>query len=122
MRQNLHVILLSDEVGSKFRDICRRYPSLINRSTIDWYNEWDAGAMLSVAKAYFHDNRFLSHSSSDKPETGAVAVCIPHVHFTLLRMSHSLIRCVTHTYVIRESTAALIIMSACNNSMDILMY
>ena len=38
-------------------------PSLVNCCTIDWFNEWDREAMLSVARMYFQNADFMCDDS-----------------------------------------------------------
>ncbi len=40
VRENLHIVLAFSPVGDKFRARCRRFPSLVNCCTIDWFNAW----------------------------------------------------------------------------------
>jgi dynein heavy chain len=40
-------------------------PALINCCTIDWYDEWDEPAMLSVAQVYFQNAHFISQPGKD---------------------------------------------------------
>ena len=42
-RANLHVVLAFSPIGSAFRERLRKYPSLINCCTIDWFYSWPAG-------------------------------------------------------------------------------
>ena len=48
-RDKLHIVLTFSPVGEQFRDRCRQFPSIINCCTIDWYNQWPADALFSVA-------------------------------------------------------------------------
>lgn len=49
VRENLHVVLCMSPIGSAFRDRLRMFPSLVNCCTIDWFTEWPAEALHSVA-------------------------------------------------------------------------
>lgn len=49
VRQNLHLVLCMSPLGSSFRDRIRMFPSLVNCCTIDWFSEWPAEALQSVA-------------------------------------------------------------------------
>ena len=49
VRQNLHVVLCMSPIGQVFRDRLRMFPSLVNCCTIDWFTEWPAEALHSVA-------------------------------------------------------------------------
>ena len=40
-------------------------PALINCCTIDWYDEWDEEAMLSVAEAFFENAEFIADKDID---------------------------------------------------------
>ncbi|CCW62408.1 unnamed protein product [Phytomonas sp. EM1] len=56
VRANLHVVLAFSPIGDVFRTRMRMFPSLIACCTIDWFAEWPAEALLSVARAH------LAHS------------------------------------------------------------
>ena len=53
VRQNLHIVLAMSPIGDAFRVRCRKFPSLVNCCTIDWFDEWPRDALLSVAQRYF---------------------------------------------------------------------
>lgn len=40
VRDNLHIVLCLSPVGDAFRVRCRMFPSLINCTTIDWFQPW----------------------------------------------------------------------------------
>jgi dynein heavy chain len=50
VRATLHVILAFSPVGEGFRTRLRMFPSLVNCCTIDWFAEWPAEALYSVAQ------------------------------------------------------------------------
>ncbi|CAM9197261.1 unnamed protein product [Discosporangium mesarthrocarpum] len=49
VRDLLHVVLCLDPAGPAFRERVRNFPSLVNCSTIDWYNAWPRSALHAVA-------------------------------------------------------------------------
>ena len=67
-RKYLHCVLCMSPVGDAFRERLRKFPSLVNCCTIDWFSEWPADALQSVA------TQFLSEVKMD--DDGARAACI----------------------------------------------
>ncbi|MEW5317509.1 MAG: hypothetical protein WDW38_008798 [Sanguina aurantia] len=57
-RANLHMILCMSPVGSAFRERLRKFPSLVNCTTIDWFSVWPADALKAVASRFLHDVEF----------------------------------------------------------------
>ena len=55
VRSNLHIIICHSPVGDALRVRCREFPSLINCTTIDWYNKWPKEALTSVAKQFLEN-------------------------------------------------------------------
>ena len=53
VRRYLKVVLCFSPVGNTLRNRARKFPSLINNTTIDWFQEWPQEALISVA------NRFI---------------------------------------------------------------
>jgi dynein heavy chain, axonemal len=49
VRKNLHVVMCMSPMGDAFRDRLRMFPALVNCCTIDWFSEWPAEALRSVA-------------------------------------------------------------------------
>ncbi|RNF27392.1 putative dynein heavy chain [Trypanosoma conorhini] len=52
-RDNVHVVLAMSPVGEPFRRRLRMFPSLVNCCTIDWFDQWPADALSSVASRIF---------------------------------------------------------------------
>lgn len=48
-RANLHMVLAMSPVGGAFRERLRKFPSLVNCTTIDWFSVWPSDALKSVA-------------------------------------------------------------------------
>ena len=44
-RENLHLILAFSPIGDTFRNRMRKFPSLINCCTIDWFQAWPDDAL-----------------------------------------------------------------------------
>lgn len=45
----------SSPIGEVFRARLRQFPSLVNCCTIDWFNEWPAEALESVATIFLNE-------------------------------------------------------------------
>lgn len=50
VRNNLHIVLCMSPVGDALRVRCRKFPSLVDCCTLDWYSPWPEEALISVAK------------------------------------------------------------------------
>ena len=53
VRDHLHLVLAFSPVGDAFRSRCRRFPSLVNCTPIDWYDAWPDAALRAVASHVF---------------------------------------------------------------------
>ncbi|KAI3387241.1 hypothetical protein SNEBB_002654 [Seison nebaliae] len=49
-KKNLHIFLAFSPIGSNFRSRIRRFPSMINCCTIDWFQAWPEDALQKVAE------------------------------------------------------------------------
>lgn len=49
-RENLHVVLCMSPVGDAFRSRLRKFPSIINCCTINWFQRWPSDALEMVAR------------------------------------------------------------------------
>ena len=50
VRANLHIVLCMSPVGEAFRDRLRQYPAFVSCTTIDWFTEWPADALIEVGE------------------------------------------------------------------------
>ena len=48
-KRNLHILLCMSPIGDAFRDRLRKFPSLVNCCTIDWFKSWPRDALNAVA-------------------------------------------------------------------------
>jgi dynein heavy chain, axonemal len=52
VKRNLHIVLSFSPVGDAFRERLRKFPSLVNCTTIDWFMQWPRDALHSVASNF----------------------------------------------------------------------
>lgn len=52
VRDNFHIMLCMSPVGDSLRIRCRKFPSLVNCCTLDWFDNWPKEALLSVANKF----------------------------------------------------------------------
>ena len=103
-RKYLHCVLCFSPVGDAFRERLRKFPSLVNCCTIDWFSEWPADALQSVA------TQFLSEVKMD--DDAARAACIDMCmvfHTSVRRLSEKFLATLgRHCYVTPTSYLELI--------------
>ena len=58
VKDRLHIVLAFSPIGSAFRDRLRKFPSLINCCTIDWFFKWPSDALVAVAQKFLADVDF----------------------------------------------------------------
>lgn len=63
VKSNLHIILCFSPVGDTFRNRVRKFPAIINCTTMDWYHEWKKDALVSVALKFLESIDTLSSQS-----------------------------------------------------------
>nr|8GLV_Kg Chain Kg, DHC_N2 domain-containing protein [Chlamydomonas reinhardtii] len=52
VRRNMHIVLSFSPVGDSFRERLRKFPSLVNCTTIDWFTKWPTDALHTVAESF----------------------------------------------------------------------
>jgi dynein heavy chain len=52
IRNNLHICLCMSPVGATLRVRCRKFPSLVNCCTLDWFTRWPEDALLYVSSEF----------------------------------------------------------------------
>ncbi|KAL9650835.1 hypothetical protein ABK040_001885 [Willaertia magna] len=60
VKNNLHMILCFSPVGDQLRVWCRKFPAIMNCTVIDWFHEWPADALISVASRFLMADQELA--------------------------------------------------------------
>jgi len=89
VRTNLHVVLCFSPVGEKFRVRCRKFPALINCTSIDWFHEWDREALITVGKRFLREINIGMGSLQIDPDQirQQLAEHMAHVHISVNQAS-----------------------------------
>ncbi|KAL0019092.1 hypothetical protein WJX77_000912 [Trebouxia sp. C0004] len=74
VQQHLHLVLCMSPIGDAFRQRLRMFPALVNCCTIDWFREWPAEALTSVATSFFQEVPLNNERQPDL-QTGVIACC-----------------------------------------------
>lgn len=56
VKANIHCVLAMSPLGEVFRTRLRKFPSLVNCCTIDWFTNWPEEALLDVARGALQDS------------------------------------------------------------------
>lgn len=54
-KEKLHLCICFSPLGSTFRNRVKNFPSLVNCTTIDWFQEWPPDALENVATRFLQD-------------------------------------------------------------------
>ncbi|XP_059684255.1 dynein axonemal heavy chain 17 [Gavia stellata] len=82
VRRQLKVILCFSPVGSTLRVWARRFPAVVNCTTIDWFHEWPEDALVSVS------SRFLEETGDIEPEVKvSISRFMAYIHTSVKEMS-----------------------------------
>ena len=104
VRKYLHLVLCFSPVGDAFRDRARKFPGIINCTSIDYFHGWPREALVSVAQ------RFLSGVELPSPELREnISHHMAEVHISVTSESEKFrARCGRINYVTPKSFLALI--------------
>lgn len=75
VRAMLKVVLCFSPVGSTLRVRGRKFPAVVNCTSIDWFHEWPEEALISVSRRFISDSEFLPEELKD-----SVAQFLAFVH------------------------------------------
>uniref|UniRef100_A0A8C5ZKT2 Dynein axonemal heavy chain 1 n=1 Tax=Marmota marmota marmota TaxID=9994 RepID=A0A8C5ZKT2_MARMA len=106
VQSNIHLVLCMSPIGEIFRARLRQFPSLVNCCTIDWFNEWPAEALESVATKFLQEIPELE--SSAKIIEGLTQVCV-YIHQSVAKKCiEYLAELARHNYVTPKSYLELL--------------
>ena len=74
VREKLHIVLCMSPVGDLLRQRCRKFPSLVNCATLDWFSKWPEEALISVS------TQFLNQLSVEETTKNSLAVMCKEIH------------------------------------------
>ena len=77
-RKNLHLALCFSPVGDAFRFRARKFPGIINCTSMDWFHDWPRNALIDVATRFLSEINFPSQEISD-----AVGQHMADVHLSI---------------------------------------
>ncbi|XP_033097643.1 dynein heavy chain 7, axonemal-like isoform X2 [Anneissia japonica] len=70
VRDQMHIVLAMSPIGDAFRNRLRKFPSLVNCCTIDWFQSWPEDALQAVATRFLDDLEM-----SDDNRSGCIDMC-----------------------------------------------
>eukprot|EP00753_Platysulcus_tardus_P011842 PLAT3317.22.p1 GENE.PLAT3317.22~~PLAT3317.22.p1 ORF type:complete len:2183 (+),score=1467.98 PLAT3317.22:1402-7950(+) len=104
VRANLHVVLAFSPVGDTFRSRARRFPALVNCTSIDWFHAWSKDALVSVAARFLGELELGSDDTRDN-----IAYHMAEVHLSVAETSKRFKATLgRHNYVTPKSYLELI--------------
>ncbi|KAK3551295.1 hypothetical protein QTP70_013939, partial [Hemibagrus guttatus] len=84
VHQNLKVVLCMSPVGNTLRVRLRRFPALLNCTTVDWFHEWPQEALQSVSL------RFIKELCGIEPAIQEpISLFMAHAHASVKQASES---------------------------------
>ncbi|KAM4874879.1 dynein axonemal heavy chain 11 [Thomomys bottae] len=82
VRLQLKVILCFSPVGHTLRVRARKFPALVNCTTIDWFHAWPKEALVSVSRRFIEEIEGLEPQHKD-----SISEFMAHVHTSVNEMS-----------------------------------
>ncbi|RUS80966.1 hypothetical protein EGW08_011286 [Elysia chlorotica] len=103
VRDQLHVVLAMSPIGEAFRVRLRKFPSLVNCCTINWFQSWPDDALEAVA------DHFLAKIEMEPDERRSVTFMCKHFHQSTQNLSRRFLNELDrHNYVTPTSYLELI--------------
>ncbi|XP_075248722.1 dynein axonemal heavy chain 7-like isoform X2 [Convolutriloba macropyga] len=102
-KNQLHIVLTMSPIGDSFRNRLRKFPSLVNCCTIDWFQAWPEDALTAVATRFLGDVEM-----TDEERSGCIDLCKEFHTSTRLLSEQFLSKVQRHNYVTPTSYLELI--------------
>lgn len=77
-RKNLHLALCFSPVGDAFRFRARKFPGIINCTSMDWFHEWPKDALIDVATRFLNEVELPQEELKD-----SIALHMAEVHLSI---------------------------------------
>ncbi|KAJ6667676.1 hypothetical protein lerEdw1_015997 [Lerista edwardsae] len=106
VRSNIHTVLCMSPIGEVFRARLRQFPSLVNCCTIDWFNEWPAEALESVAASFL--NEMPDSEATPELISGMIEMCVEIHQSVAKKCKDYLAELARHNYVTPKSYLELL--------------
>ncbi|XP_051721899.1 dynein axonemal heavy chain 11 [Ctenopharyngodon idella] len=82
VRQQLKVVLCMSPVGNSLRLRARRFPALLNCTTLDWFQEWSLKALQSVSLKFLQDIPSIQPTVRE-----SISLFMAHAHTSVKQVS-----------------------------------
>uniref|UniRef100_A0A182SFH7 AAA+ ATPase domain-containing protein n=1 Tax=Anopheles maculatus TaxID=74869 RepID=A0A182SFH7_9DIPT len=103
IRDQLHIVLSMSPIGDAFRNRVRKFPSVVNCCTIDWFQPWPKDALTAVA------TKFLSTvEMTDMERQCCIDMCMEFHTSTQMLSDEFLLRLKRYNYVTPTSYLEMI--------------
>ncbi|XP_073447685.1 dynein axonemal heavy chain 1 [Aquarana catesbeiana] len=103
---NIHTVLCMSPIGEVFRARLRQFPSLVTCCTIDWFDEWPAEALQSVASSFLMEIPELE--SRDSVIQGMIQMCVEMHQSVAVKSKQYLAELSRHNYITPKSYLELL--------------
>lgn len=78
MKKQLKIILCFSPVGETMRVRARKFPGIINSTSIDWFHPWPRDALIDVANKFLHETELDSEELREK-----IAINMAETHLSI---------------------------------------
>ncbi|KAG8436117.1 hypothetical protein GDO86_007286 [Hymenochirus boettgeri] len=106
VKGNIHTVLCMSPIGEVFRARLRQFPSLVTCCTIDWFDEWPAEALQSVASSFLNEIPELQSREDVIP--GMIQMCVEIHQSVAVKSKQYLSELSRHNYITPKSYLELL--------------